>query len=106
MEEVHQAGVKCSFGVWQPGAALSEPSPCSSQACCREGAAEAAYSQWSSKKNWGLAGEQQATAAALQWPQPWKDTEMYLGRFLLWKSMNFSSLNHQGSKRCKAEVRK
>lgn len=54
-----------------------------------------------SKKN-GLAGEQEATAAALWWPQPRKDTEMYLGRFHLWKNRNFSSLNHQGSKCCKA----
>lgn len=54
----------------------------------------------------GSTGEQQATAAALQRPQRRRDTGTYLDEFCLWKSMNFSSLNHQASKRCKVEVRK
>lgn len=102
---MHHARVRCSFGVWQPGAALSDHSPCSSSPA-------AGKEQWKQhpphgfqKKN-GLAGEQEATAAALWWPQPRKDTETYLGRFHLWKNRNFSSLNHQGSKCYKAEVRK
>lgn len=91
MEEVHQAGVRCSFGQWQPGAALSDHSPC--LFCCRK--VEAASSPWCSQKN-GFAGERRAAAAALQWPQPRKDREMYLGRFSLWKSLYFSSLNYWG----------
>lgn len=105
MEEVHQAGVRVPLACGSL-VLLCLTAPCVlSRACCRKGVVEGASSLWSSKEN-GLAGEQQATAAALRWPQPRRDTEMYLGRFRLWKSRNFSSLNHQGSKRCKAEVRK
>lgn len=90
------------FGVWQP--CLSAPRVLPRPAAGKE--------QWEQHpphglpRKKGLAGEQQATAAALQRPQPRKATETYLGRFCLWESRNFSSLNHQGSKRCKAEVRK
>lgn len=102
---MHQAGLRCSLACGSLvllclTILLVLPRPAAG-----EGAVEAASSSWPSKNN-GLAEEQQSAAAALRWPQPRKDTEMYLGRFSLWKSMDFSSLNHQGSKRCKAEVRK
>jgi len=115
MEEMHQAEVRSSFGVWQHADRCSSvvplclifPHASALSACFWHGVFQGRGVGGSvlpvlCRK---LAGDRRATAAALQRLQLRRDTGTYLDKSGLRKSMTFISLNHQASK-CKVEVGK